>query len=380
MRRIAALVPSVLGTSPGQRTRIEFWAARLPEYGWTVDFFPFEDARLGQLLHQRGAVVSKASSLASCYARQLRQVLRLPSCDAVFVYREAAQIGPALLERLAKRVDAPLVYDLDDPTFVPYRSPTNSWASLLKFPGKASTLLRMADHVITVNDLIGEYSCRFNSSVTVVPMFVDVEQYRPAPEPAAGAPTLVWSGSRSTMSNLHSIAPVLRRLQAERRVAVRVVGEGSLELPGVSFELREFAVEREASDLQDCHIGLVPLPDVPWNHWKFFFKAVQYMAAGLPVVAQRIGSNAAVVEDGVNGFLVDTPDDWYDRLRTLVDEPELRGRMALAARQRAVEEFSVEAQMPRVAGVFDRAADAWAARGRASSQIGTPPLDGSDQS
>ena len=30
----------------------------------------------------------------------------------------------------------PFVYDLDDPIFLPYRSPANGWSSLLKFHGE----------------------------------------------------------------------------------------------------------------------------------------------------------------------------------------------------------------------------------------------------
>jgi glycosyltransferase involved in cell wall biosynthesis len=222
--------------------------------------------------------------------------------------------------------------------------------------------VRLADHVITVNDLIGNYAAQFNSSVTVIPMFVDTDQYRPCAERSPGPPRLAWSGSRSTMSNLQSIAPALRRLQAETGVSIRIVGEGSLELAGVSFELRQFTVAREATDLLDSDIGLVPLPDVPWNHWKFFFKAVQYMAVGLPVVAQRMGSNASIIEDGVNGFLVETQDQWYDRLRTLVEQPDLRRRMGAAARATVVERFSADVHMPRVAAVFDASVEGWTRR------------------
>lgn len=355
MRTIAALVPAIAGVSPGQRTRVEFWAKHLAPYGWKVDFFPFEDDRLRALLHKPGAAADKVSSIASCYLRQLRRVRAMDPYDAVYVYREAALIGPAIIERMAARTGAPVVYDLDDPTFVRYRSPTNGWLSLLKFPGKARSLFRMANEVITVNSLIAGYATRYNPAVTIVPMFVDVDHYRPLESSAPGPCRLVWSGSHSTMGNVHSIGPALARLQAETATPVRIVGEGSFDLPGVEVELRQFQVAREVSDINDCHVGLVPLSDNPWNRWKFFFKAVQYMAAGLPVVAQRMGSTPEIVEDGVSGFIVETQDEWYDRLRLLVEDDGLRAKMGAAARARAVEHFSVEAQMPRVASVFDRA-------------------------
>jgi len=73
-----------------------------------------------------------------------------------FVYREAAMLGPAVAERLLARRPSPLVFDLDDPTWLPYRSPTNGWMSLLKFPAKTRSLFRMSDRVIAINQAIGQ--------------------------------------------------------------------------------------------------------------------------------------------------------------------------------------------------------------------------------
>lgn len=354
MRRIAALVPNSLGVSPGQRVRIESWTPYLEQAGWTIDFYPFEDERLHEVLYRQGAMRAKISLLISCYLRQLRLILKGPPCDLLFVFREAALFGPALLERLAARLKVPIIYDLDDPVFVPYRSPINGWFSLLKFSKKTHTIFRLSDHVIAINQLIADYAAKFNPSVSVIPNCVDIERYRPAPRREMDAVVrLVWMGSHSTMRNLESIAAPLRRLQAAHPAPLRIVGAGQANLPGVDLEMRQWSAETEVASLQDCDIGLVPLPDHPWHHWKFFYKTVQYMAMGLPVVARRLGSNSEIIEDGVNGFLVETEDEWYERLLTLVKEAELRRRMGEAARATVVESYSTQRQMPRLVKIFD---------------------------
>jgi glycosyltransferase involved in cell wall biosynthesis len=362
MRRIVALAPNVPGTAPGQRVRIESWIPRLADYGWSVDLYTFENARLREVLYQPGHYAEKAARMFECYREQLRRVRALPPCDVVLVYREAALVGPALLERLVARRGVPIVFDLDEPIFLPYRSPTSGWASLLKVSRKTHALFRMATEIISINRIIGEYAARYNPAVTVVPNFVDVEHYHPAePSDAGGGPVwLAWSGSHTTMGNLRRILPALQRLQQEVRAPVRVVGTGSVELPGIDYELRQWSAETEVRDLQDCHVGLVPLTDLRWNRWKFYMKVVQYMAVGLPVVAQRMGSNPEVIQHGVNGFLVETQDEWYEALKTLVGDKELRRRMGTAARATAVDQYSTRAQMARVAEVFDRSARAGA--------------------
>jgi glycosyltransferase involved in cell wall biosynthesis len=354
MKRIAALVPNILGVSPGQRVRIESWAEHLRGAGWEVDFYPFEDAGLHEIIYEPGRATAKARRLAQCYLRQLRLVLQGPPCDVIFIYREMALIGPAFLERLARRLRVPIVYDLDDPVFIPYRSPMNGWFSLLKFPRKTYSLFRLSDRIIAINNLIAEHAAGFNPSVSVVPNCVDVERYQPRPRPADAPARLVWIGSHSTMPNLETILEPLRRLQETDDVPLRVIGAGEANLPGVEAEVRQWSAATEVGELQDCDVGLVPLTDLTWNPWKFFFKTVQYMAVGLPVVARRMGSNVEIIKHGVNGFLVETEAEWYDCMRELVANRDLRRRMGEAARETVVAQYSTQSQMPRMVSVFEQ--------------------------
>ena len=357
MRRVAALVPNMAGVSAGQRVRIETWGKHLPQHGWSVELFPFEDAALHRVLYQPGRSGAKASRLLACYGRQIERIWHMPRPDLVFVYQEAALIGPSLLERWGARLGAPLVYDLDDPRFLPYRSPTSGRASLLKFPRKTNSLLRRADHVIAINSLLADYAGRRNPSVTVVPNSVDVDRYRPGPIVEA-VTRLVWIGSQSTEANLSAVGPALGRLQADCGTHIRLIGASATALPGLRVEHRPWSSATEVRDLQECHVGIVPVADTPWNRWKFFYKIIQYMAVGLPVVAHPMGSNVDIIEDGVNGFLAHTQEEWYHRLQTLVEDRDLRQRMGSAARATAVERFSLPDHIATVASVFTETAEA----------------------
>jgi glycosyltransferase involved in cell wall biosynthesis len=354
MKRIAALVPNILGVSPGQRVRIESWAGYLREAGWTVDFYPFEDAGLHEIIYGPGRAAGKAKRLLQCYLRQLRLILQRPPCDILFIFREAALIGPALIERLAKRLRVPIVYDLDDPVFLPYRSPMNGWFSLLKFPRKTYSLFRLSDQIIAINSLIAKHALSLNPSVEVIPNCLDIERYHPMPKPAGAPVRMVWIGSHSTIPNLETLRGPLQRLQETDSTPLRVICVGEVKLPGVEVEVRQWSASTEVADLQDCDVGLAPLTDMAWNPWKFFFKTVQYMAVGIPVVARRMGSNCEIIQHGVNGFLVETEEEWYESMRELVTNHDLRRRMGTAARERVVAQYSTQTQMPRMISVFEQ--------------------------
>jgi glycosyltransferase involved in cell wall biosynthesis/predicted O-methyltransferase YrrM len=70
--------------------------------------------------------------------------------------------------------------------------------------------------------------------------------------------------------------------------------------------------------------------------------AVEAMAAGLPVVASRIGGLPHTVQDGVSGLLCDPddPDDLARKIEALLDDPAARARMGRAGRERFENDYS----------------------------------------
>ena len=99
--------------------------------------------------------------------------------------------------------------------------------------------------------------------------------------------------------------------------------------------------ESEAYELASADIGISWLPDDSWSAGKCGLKVLQYMAAGLPVVANPVGVQADLVRHGESGFLVQTPQQWVDAVGRLAHDPALRQRMGKAGRQRVAGEFSV---------------------------------------
>ena len=78
------------------------------------------------------------------------------------------------------------------------------------------------------------------------------------------------------------------------------------------------------------------------------------MACGVPVVATDVSDNAFVVPDGRAGFVVPCDDDaaMAERVARLLDRPEERTRMGLAAREWVKSEFSLERLGEKTASVY----------------------------
>lgn len=335
---VLTLVPNRIGFAPGQRGSIELWEDVLKPAGINLHWAPFESEGLREILYQPGHHFGKATEMIKAYRERMRVLHRVEDYDAVFVYREAALLGPAFFEKKIVRRGVPIIYQLDDPLFVPYRSPSNGLWSYLKFFGKIREICRMAKVVIVNSTQIREYVSRYNQNIWQVPSVVDARRYvyRPDLMEANHAEVCIgWSGSPTTVKNIQVLAGALRRLAGEVKHRVHLIGGMQFDLPGVNYTAQAWRAETEVDDLQKMQVGMVPLPMNEWNKWKFYMKTAQYLALGIPTVATPLGSNPEVIQHGVTGFLANSEDEWVEYLSLLIKDRELRLRMSRAAAKSA---------------------------------------------
>ncbi|WP_348063383.1 TIGR03088 family PEP-CTERM/XrtA system glycosyltransferase [Roseateles sp.] len=82
---------------------------------------------------------------------------------------------------------------------------------------------------------------------------------------------------------------------------------------------------------------------------------LEAMACGLPVVATAVGGNVELVQDGVTGRLLPPRDDaaLAAALQDLLQHPDRRHAWGRAARQAALEGFSMDGMLAAYANVYD---------------------------
>ena len=351
--KVLAIVPSIYDTSPGQRYRIEQWEPLLREEGVEITYSPFETKELQQILHQNGNTTQKIRAVVENMKRRLKETKSLAGYDLVYVFREAALLGPPWGERRIARSGIPIVFDFDDAIFVAYRSPSNGYLSYLKFPNKTGEICRLSAHVMAGNEYLADYSRQFNDNVTIIPTTIDTDKYQMLEKRAEPEiPTIGWSGSFSTAQHLDTLRPILQELAREEKFRLRVIGAPNYELPGVETEVIKWRSETETQDLSPIDIGVMPLPDDQWSKGKCGLKALQYMALGIPTICSPVGVNSTIIRDGENGFLADGSREWIEKLKRLLHSAELRKQLGAAGRETVEREYSAKVQAPRVAEVF----------------------------
>jgi glycosyltransferase involved in cell wall biosynthesis len=354
--RVLALTPQPKDVSPGQRYRIEQWEPHLSAKGVEIVYSPFATTELSEILYSPGHLSRKLRAMLASYLRQLRAVRGARSFDLVYVFREAALVGPAVLETMVRRTGVPIVFDFDDAVYLRYRSPSNGYLSYLKFPGKTATLCRQASHVMAGNEILAAWASRHSDRVTVVPTTIDTDRYRPELRhrgQAPGGPTTIgWTGSHSTRPHLELVVPALRRLAKERPFRLVVIGAPGPEIPGAIVESRPWRSSTEVEDLADIDIGIMPLPDDPWSRGKCGCKALQYMGLAIPAVVSPVGANTKIVRDGANGLWAATEDQWVEALTALASRRELASRLGEAGRRSVEAHYSARIVAGRVVEIF----------------------------
>jgi glycosyltransferase involved in cell wall biosynthesis len=356
--RILALVPSLYDTSPGQRFRLEQWEPLLKERGIEIDYQPFETEQLHAILYKSGGVASKVRLILRAFGTRLSTLRRVRDYDLVYVFREAALLGPPVFERLVSWSGVPMVFDFDDAVFVPYVSPSNGYLSYLKFPGKTRSICRMSAHVMAGNPYLAEYTRQVNDRVTIVPTTIDTEKYTVDARRSDGLPVIGWSGSYSTVQHLDTLRGALQRLAREVPFRLRVIGTPKYELEGVEVEALPWRSESEVEDLKRMDVGVMPLPDDKWSKGKCGLKALQYMALGIPTVCSPVGVNTDIIHDGENGFIAGSEDEWVEKLAALLRSGDLRDRLGLAGRATVEARYSARVQAPSVCRIFESVAGA----------------------
>jgi glycosyltransferase involved in cell wall biosynthesis len=273
-------------------------------------------------------------------------VLRADRFDLTVIQRDLFPFGPPALERLLLRRNPRLVYDTDDATYLrPGFTSRTPFQRLRRF-GKVAEVVSQARWVSAATEPIAAWARRYNSSVSVLPMAVDLAEYdRVSPAaPHDGRAVLGWAGTAGGLGYLQSLAPVLRTLASRHDLVVRVVSGGFRQicLPGVPVEARPWREATALADMASFDVGLVPLDDTPFEQAKFPFKLLQYLALGVPAVSSRVGVAQSVLVPGENGMLAGSPAEWQEALESLITDASLRKRLARAGRQTVSASYTIE--------------------------------------
>jgi glycosyltransferase involved in cell wall biosynthesis len=257
----------------------------------------------------------------------------LRGADAVFIQRGLYPLGPGVVVEPIRRYKGRVVYDLDDAVFhtKPALANRGTFARWLYGAQQARQLLQRADAVVVSSVELADALPSYVAAPIVLPTVPDPQRYLVAePQNESELPLRVgWAGTVGNIAYLESLRGVFERLAREGIARLEVVSSEPWDGPAA---FHRWELEEEAQLFARFSVGIMPLPDTPYTRAKAGFKLLQYMAAGLPVVASPIGVNRELIQRSGGGFLASSGDEWLEALEALARSADLRHEMGRRGR------------------------------------------------
>jgi len=304
---------------PSSRFRMRQYITRLAEHGVNVqEHIPF----IEKTCYFPGPLKAM---------RHIPGIFGSRNADLVWLSRSFVK-GYETFERFLKR---PRILDVDDAVWL--GRPLGRFA--------VPDIARSMDAVIAGNTYLAEYFERYCKKVYVVPTAIDLDRYKLRSQAVMESRerfVIGWTGTASNYKYLKTIEPILGRfLREHSRAEFMLISDRCWKyelLPPEKVRFIMWDREKEVSALHSMSVGIMPLTDDKWTRGKCSFKMLQYMAAGLPVIASPVGMNREVLQKGDIGFAADSPDEWYEALSALYEDRSLQIKLGQAGRK-IVEQF-----------------------------------------
>ena len=213
--------------------------------------------------------------------------------------------------------------------------------------------MKWADTITAGNKYLANYASQYNSNVQIIPTTIDTVNHHnlvtnPNPERIA----IGWTGTHTTMNYLDELIPILADLSKNHEFDFIVI---SNEKPNYALDNLVYIPwnkDTEIEDLAKINIGVMPLKQDAWAEGKCGFKGLQYMALEIPTVMSPVGVNVDIVEDGINGFLAESSEEWKFILDLLLQNPARRIEIGRAGKLTIEQRYSVLANQAKYKALF----------------------------
>jgi len=342
----------------GSSSRVRFYQyfPFLESHGIEIIDSPFFDDNYVRNLYAGHR--TSFSIAIKAYIDRFLTLIQKKDVELIWVEKEFLPWFPAIIEEIVTKHNIPHVVDYDDAVF--HRYDRNSNPIIRNFLGhKIDRVMRKASVVIAGNEYIANRAREAGAPrVEILPSVVDVSQYAVKQTDADKIFKIGWIGSPVTAHYLDMVSDAVSKLSQESDIRLILVGSGQKHpFPNIPTDMLLWNEEFEHTVNQKFDVGIMPLADNSFERGKCGYKLIQYMAGGLPVVASPVGVNQQIVEQGINGYLANTPDEWLDAFRTLRDHPQKRDMMGKAGRKKAEAFYNLQVTAPKLLDLLKQAAN-----------------------
>lgn len=273
--------------------------------------------------------------------------------EFVFSIFHPFHFAPRAAVEAANRLNIPSIIKIDDALY----EKSSGLKSLQRRVEKSinSKTLRNASHLLVMNSgtksiVVNEYNVD-EKKISIVPNGIDLELFQNKED--TDEKIILFSGAMYKHRGIDVLLKTVKKVSEKiPDVRYELFGDGpEREELGKYVKdqgLEEYVffkgwIKREKlpSHLKHASIGIGPLKATTVTHDALPIKVLEYMASGLPIIAQEGTLSSNVLEDKKNGFLVRNSEELAEKLIELLSNEELNTKMSQKSLE-IIQEFSWE--------------------------------------
>ncbi len=353
-------IPSGTKSSPATRYRIYQYLPFLKKEGIDYKIYSVISEKMTTRMigsprfNKLQKIIYYIQVIIERFVRSLKIILLANKFDLVFLQRTTFLFG---LERLLKRRNKNIVFDIDDSIYMPDSEEGRAlrWIKKIMKRKEVESILRISKCAIVENSHIKDFVKQYCEKICFITGPIDsVKNYQKEYKQDSNKITIGWIGSPSTAIYLKMLEEVLKKLSKKYKLKLRLIGSGFYSIDGVEVEMVNWTEQTEVSELHKFDIGVMPMPDNEWTRGKVGCKMLQYMANGIPAVVSYTPTNVEIIEDNRDGFLARSEAEWIEKLSLLIENATLREKVGRAGRKTVEERFSLELNAPKYLDILER--------------------------
>jgi glycosyltransferase involved in cell wall biosynthesis len=308
----------------------------------------FDEYYLNNLYAKKKTPVTK---LTFYYFQRFFVLFSVFNYDKVVIEKELFPYFFSWFEKLLFYLKVNYIVDYDDAIFHNYDLSENKFIRFF-LKNKISNVMKYSRLVLAGNDYLADKAKRSGAKkIIIFPTVVDIDKYKSVPG-TNDKVIIGWIGSPSTFKYVKNLNTVFKTIATKVEFEIYIIGANKDLDFNDSVRYLKWSESTEVAMISKFDIGIMPLENTPWEFGKCAYKLIQYMGCEKPVVASNIGMNNKVVEDGVNGFLVNNEEEWIEKLTVLLKDSNLRKQFGEKGRKKIEQEFTLQHNFSKLISIL----------------------------
>lgn len=275
-----------------------------------------------------------------------RCLYRLPWYDTINIQKRCSRWDYYLM-RLAGLLGKRTIFDIDD---------AYSRVKSKKTLRNIKRIMQNADAVTVGSKNLLEFAKQYHKNTYYIPTSIKLENYQLPERKQENSPVcLGWigNGAHYYRDLIKVLRESLKEIALQHKVRLKLVGvcqqkelyQAFSNIPGLETTFIDGVDWADPSEVRksmlDFDIGLYPVLANDFNLYKCGFKALEYMALGIPVVISPVGANSYVVSEGIDGYHADHKKEWVNALTSLITDESTRKKMGKAGRLKVERQYNI---------------------------------------